>query len=91
MSRGMSIVLADQLTKSEAHESNPTSIFSNCGGCGFPNCGECAIAATLFDVHSGDEGIANVIGVMDDLIRQEPALAVMNHLVNFDDPSASII
>src|SRR5579862_7981844 len=54
---------------------------------GIPN----GIPATLFDVHSGNEGITNFIGVADHLIDQKFAFAVMNYLVNFHDPSASVI
>lgn len=53
--------------------------------------GEIETTVTLFDVHSGDKGIAKLIGMVHDLIHKKFAFAIMNYLVNFYDPSISII
>ena len=45
----------------------------------------------LFDVHSGDKGIVNFVGMADGLVDEQRAFAVMNNLMNFHNPSASII
>src|SRR5579859_2025294 len=80
--RGMSIVLGDELTKSTAPKpARPDHVSSD----------DVFFAATLFDVHPRDQGIANFVHMVNNLVRQQLSLAIMNYLVNFYHPSAALI